>query len=114
MNTLDLFQKLKENKGLTVTKDLREFTRSGYAVALPDKETKILESDLDLSKFTSLLNDYSKQLADNQNIGLWIDQNIVYFDISEVIADKDQALKIAKERKQLAIFDFNSLESIYL
>lgn len=113
-NINNLYNTLLNNKGLTLNKDLTIFNGSGYAVALPNKETKIQESDLDLSKFTSLLQAYRSDISGNQKIGLWIDQGLLYIDISEVLDNKDQALSLAKNRSQLAIFDFNELKSIYL
>lgn len=40
-------------------------------------------------------------------VGAWIDDstNTLYLDLSEVVADRDTALKLAARRGQLAIFD---------
>ena len=46
--------------------------------------------------------------------GAWKDGDNVYFDVSVRHADKQQALKSAREHNQLAIFDVKNLESIYL
>ena len=49
-------------------------------------------------------------------LGMWYNEKDGnwYYDVSEHIADKDLALQLAKERKQLAIFDCSTGESIYL
>lgn len=52
----------------------------------------------------------------NAFVGGWLDFQTgkYYLDISENVQDKEMALKLAKERKQLAIFDLSTFESIYL
>lgn len=50
----------------------------------------------------------------NMYIGLWLDSNIMYIDISININDKVEALEFAKYNKQLAIYDLVNNDSIYL
>ncbi len=47
------------------------------------------------------------QVASPVYVGAWIDDdtNTLYLDLSEVVADRDTALKLAARRGQLAIFD---------
>ena len=42
------------------------------------------------------------------------DNGKVYFDISTNIIDKEQAIELAKKRHELAIFDIENCESIYV
>lgn len=56
-------------------------------------------------------------LRANEYYGTWKDEEDggkVYYDISENIQDKEEALRIAKERGELAIFDLETFESIYI
>jgi hypothetical protein len=57
------------------------------------------------------------ELKKNEYYGTWLDvedNNKLYCDISLNIENKEDALKIAKELDELAIFDLSTLESIYL
>lgn len=45
-------------------------------------------------------------------IGLWVNENDVYIDVSFNFNDKDKALSFAKSNKQLAIFDAINKECI--
>lgn len=47
-------------------------------------------------------------------IGLWLDNGIMYVDISINIIDKVEALEFGKYNKQLAIYDLVNNDSIYL
>lgn len=47
-------------------------------------------------------------------IGLWIDNGILYIDLSQYVGDKDIAIKLGKKHNQKAIFDWQFKESIYL
>lgn len=109
-----LFELLKQNKGLTLSKTLIPYTGSGYAVAFPNSGTVIKEVDCDLGTFRNLLESYRHKIRETETIGLWIDQDKVYFDVSEVVQDIGQALDLGKNRSQMAIFSFDSLESIFI
>lgn len=108
-----LINLLKDNGGFTVGKDLTAYSGKGYAVSLPDHETVILETDLTEENFDRLVNQYREELkANNQFIGCWKANNKIYFDITEIIDNHDRAIRLARERKQLAIFDYNSFQVI--
>lgn len=47
-------------------------------------------------------------------VGFWIDDGKIYLDISVNVGDKKEALRIAKENKQLAIYDCSDMETIRL
>lgn len=93
----ELYQLLIENKGFTLDHTLAPYKGKGYAVALQGKETQVKETDLDLNKFSDLLARYSERLENNQFLGSWIDQGIVYFDITEIHDDIGEAIAKGKE-----------------
>lgn len=47
-------------------------------------------------------------------MGTWVDQGVVYAEASEWYADYETAILVAKDRKELAIWDIASKESIYI
>ena len=58
-----------------------------------------------------------QNLAENEYYGTWKDMEDngkVYFDISTNIIDKAKAIELAKKRHELAIFDIENCESIYV
>ena len=112
MTILELFNTLKQNAGFTVDLFGDTYNGKGYAVSLPGNETKVIESDLDLSRFASLLAEYAPKLGSNKYLGAWLDQGVFYFDVSEIVPDKDTAIKLGKARNQLAVFSFDSFQSI--
>ena len=51
---------------------------------------------------------------DNAYLGAWIDEGITYIDISVLVENKEDALELGKVNNQLAIYDIENNESIYL
>ena len=67
--------------------------------------------------YDTLDNMLKVELKDNEYYGTWEDMEDngkVYFDISTNIIDKEQAIELAKKRHELAIFDIENCESIYV
>lgn len=85
--------------------------KKGYAVSITNNSNKSLIKAIDnlitkeLKKFKHLKKLY---------VGYWKDNKNHYIDLTKVINNKQEALKEAKKFKQLAIFDFKNLNSIYL
>jgi hypothetical protein len=91
-----------KNKGISINNNY-EIPKNGYMVAV--KNCNSIEGMLKV------------ELKKNEYYGTWLDvedNNKLYCDISLNIENKEDALKIAKELDELAIFDLSTLESIYL
>ena len=76
---------------------------SGYMVAIEDG-TIININDID-----SIIN-YIDSI--NGSCGLWVNDGKLYIDISINIESKEEALKLASDLKELAIFDCKELKDI--
>ena len=108
---------IKSNGGFTLNKDLQA-KQEGFACAISGHETVYNMdnvSELDIIEYIAS----KKELASkNSNLcfGSWLDSetNKLYLDLSEVLPSKKEALKKAYKRNQLAIFDLNTFESVYL
>lgn len=85
----------------------------GFMVATLGNEKKISLKDFNKKILKSYIKAHKKDLKD-AFIGTWIDNDIVYLDISKKEKSKNKALEIAKQNKQLAIFNLSNFESIYL
>ena len=90
------------NGGCTINRE-RVTPTKGYMVGVKGYDT--------------LDNMLKAELKDNEYYGTWKDMEDngkVYFDISTNIIDKEQAIELAKKRHELAIFDIENCESIYV
>lgn len=119
-NVANLYSKVLSNDGFS-TNHKNESPVTGFMVSLPDYETIVPADLLTFDLFKSIYNVYVKLaentsawLAGNVYFGAWVNDNKVYFDISQNIQDKSQAIASGKNWNQLAIFDLSTFESITL
>ena len=112
MDLKQLKQAVKTNGGATLTSDLDNAAiDSGYMVSLAGHEFK---TNIDLLTI-ELLKDYQR-IAEQYNayVGLWLDGDDLYLDISTNIQDQQQAIKMARDNNQLAIYDIDGGVSVYV
>lgn len=87
-----------------------KFSR-GYAVSLEGLEKKVnLHSEF-FPDVCVIVERYMQANADaiakpRHFLGLWIEDGTLYMDVSELVINETMARNIARERKQLAYFDF--------
>ena len=112
---LEEVKKIIKNGGDTLTKDLKKASlKNGYMVSLEGAESQVKSDDCQaIMKAIESKQEIIKD-RDNLYIGLWLDNNILYIDISINIIDKVDALEFGKYNKQLAIYDLKNNDSIYL
>lgn len=112
---IEEIKRIIENKGETLTKDLKKADlKKGFMVSLEGTESQVAGNDY--NEIMKAIADKKEIIKDRDNlyIGLWLDDNIMYVDISININDKIEALEFAKYNRQLAIFDLVNNDSIYL
>ena len=63
-----------------------------------------------------MMGNYREFIKDKQGlyIGLWLDSDVMYVDVSIHIIDYLEALEVARNNEQLAIYDLKNNDSIYL
>lgn len=108
-------KRIIENKGETLTKELKKAElKRGYIVSLKGTETQTKGDDY--QAIIKAIEEKQAIIKDKNNmyIGLWLDTDIMYIDVSINIIDKAEALEFAKYNKQLAIYDLVNNDSIYL
>lgn len=112
---LEDIKRIIENKGETLTKELKKADiNGGFMVSLEGAEVQKNINDINGIKKAI---EEKQEIIKNKNnmyIGLWLDNNIMYIDISININDKVEALEFGKYNKQLAIYDIVNNDSIYL
>ena len=109
MNANKFIQLLKENKGVSYNMVTKEYNpNKGFFVSLPSMETKVSLNSLSVDNIVTFINRHRTLLQDKTKfIGGWIDNNIVYLDISEQIENKREAFELGYQHNQLAIYDAN-------
>ena len=112
-NIKTIIREIKENNGGTYNKDLKSINaKSGYMVSLQGYERKC-KTDEETEKAINENMEIIRGL-DNAYLGAWIDEGITYIDISVLVENKSDALELGKVNNQLAIYDIQNNESIYL
>lgn len=108
-------KKIIENGGATLTKELKKASiKGGFMVSLEGAETQVKGEDY--QAINQAIKEKQEIIKDSNNlfIGLWLDNDIMYIDISINIIDKVEALEFGKYNKQLAIYDIANNNSVYL
>lgn len=112
-NIKTIIEEIKENNGGTYNKELKSINvKSGYMVSLQGYEVKS-RTDEETEQAIIKNMEIIKGL-DNAYLGAWIDEGIVYIDISVLVENKEDALELGKINNQIAIYDIQNNESIYL
>lgn len=98
-----------KNGGATINKYGKMVNlKSGYQVSKKDlytcKVDELTQSDIDK---------VVKNLNRGEYAGLWIENGVVYVDISERVATKRDALAVGKARNQISIFNWKKGDCIY-
>ena len=116
MNVNKFIQLLKNNSGVSYNMITKEYNpNKGFFVSLPNLETKVSLQSLSVDDIVTFINKHRSLLQDKTKfIGGWIDNEVVYLDISEQIFDKREALERGYKHNQLAIYDANKGEVIDL
>lgn len=114
---LDILNYAIQNKGLTYnlrTGKTCQFKR-GFYVSLKGYERKISIIDFTVSALHEYIGrNCFTLLRNNHFLGIWIDSQNIYLDISKRIKGYRAAIKLALQNKQKAIYWINAKTSIEL
>ena len=104
-------EKILKNGGATLTRELEEAQDTKrYIVSVYGKE-KVFKLN-QLEELGQAVLSYAKDLKKGYYIGLWVNDNKVYLDVSTSFDRKNQAMDFGKNNKQIAIFDIKENKSI--
>ena len=107
--------KIIENKGATLDKNYNNFSCSvGFMVSLKGQEVKVNKNDIEGIKREI---EKKREFIENKKglyIGLWLEDDILYIDVSIHIINYLRALEVARNNDQKAIYDLQKNDSIYL
>ena len=104
-----------ENKGATLDYNYNNFSSSnGFMVSVKGQEVKVNKNDIEeIKKEVEKKREFIKDKK-GLFIGLWLEDDILFIDISIHIIDYLEALEVARNNEQLAIYDLKNKDSIYL
>ena len=112
-NIKTIIEEIKKNNGGTYNKELKSINAErGFMVSLQGYEKKC-KTEQETEKAIIENMEIVKGL-DNAYLGAWIDEGIIYIDISILVENKEDALEMGKINNQLAIYDIENNASIYL
>ena len=104
-----------ENKGATLDYNYNNFKSDrGYMVSLKGQEVKVNKNDIEnIKKEIEKKREFIKDKK-GLFIGLWLEDDILYIDVSIYIIDYLKALEVARNNEQKAIYDLQKNDSIHL
>ena len=104
-----------ENKGATLDYNYNNFnSENGFMVSLKGQEVKVNKNDIEnIKKEIEKKKDF---IQDKKGlyVGLWLEDDILYIDVSIHIINYLRALEVARNNEQKAIYDLQKNDSIYL
>lgn len=104
-----------ENRGSTLDSNYNNFnSNEGFMVSIKGQEVKVNKNDIQGIKKEI---EKKREFIGNKKglfVGLWLDNDIMFIDVSIHIIDYMEALEVARNNDQLAIFDLKNNDSIYL
>lgn len=88
---------------------------SGYAVSVHPEHERVFDRPVTSDDLRAYIADTANALAlPGRVLGGWHDPNTgrVYLDVSVVTADLSDAVRLAQDAGQIAVFDFSAMSSI--
>ena len=112
---LEDIKRIIENEGATLDKDYNDFKSDvGFMVSLKGQEVKVNKNDIKGIK--KEIEEKREFIKDKKGlyVGLWLEDDIIYIDVSIHIVNYSKALRVARNNDQKAIYDLQKNDSIYL
>jgi len=116
MKARELRKILDTNGGVTLHLNGDIFSPvQGYQVSVKDCYKVLYKRVTDFELTGFCINTMYEAIANESSfIGLWIDEDYLYIDVSDYYMNKNEALSEAQKRNQKAVFDWQYKESLYL
>ena len=110
-----MIKEMIKNGGATLDVNYNNFNASaGYMVSIKGHEKKININDIENIKKEIIKKMELIKRKKSYFVGLWVDNELMYIDISKHIIKYNRALEVARNNKQLAIYDLKNNKNIYL
>ena len=114
METKKIMEIIK-NEGATLDYNLKDFNSNvGFMVSIKGQEIKVNKNNIQgIKKEIEKKREFIKNKK-GLYVGLWVDNDIMYIDVSIHIINYLEALEVGRNNNQLAIYDLKHKNSIYL
>lgn len=76
-----------------------------YIVSLPGEKVFDTAKDGAVERATVAVLEDMERTGENMSVGLWMDRGLLYVDVSESYDSLEDAMRVGRERDQLAIYD---------
>ena len=114
-NLKEFIASIIENGGATYNLAMGDTAHSGYMVSKKGFEMKFPTEKNVKQAVIQFMEAYGFELYEVENfMGAWIDEGILYMDISNNFEKRSDAIREGYKNEQLAIFDVVAQESLYL
>lgn len=100
---LDILETINRDGGITLSPVGSPIPTSGYIVSLPEWGEVL---PLDKTTEDDIIS-FVNTVPEDKLFGAWVDDGVLYLDVSEHFKDKKEAIKAGKKRAQKAIWDLN-------
>ena len=109
-----LADKVESSGGFTYSPVGNKSPKSGYAMALnPMYEERVPLRDFGPDHVAEYRKKWAAVLAEPNNyLGAWVQDGYVYLDVSVVVSDESEAMDVARQNQQRAIFNLSTFEEI--
>tara|TARA_R110002020_G_scaffold384286_6_gene595272 strand:+ start:1077 stop:3455 length:2379 start_codon:yes stop_codon:yes gene_type:complete len=103
---------VETNFGATISHNLRLWqSEGGFQVALKGHEKAIQPS---VESFLKYLDEVKVELKEDRFIGLWLEDGVLYADISVFIEDEKEAIAFGEAEEQKGIWSWRESKTLYL
>jgi hypothetical protein len=110
----EIYKKALSNGGLTFSLIKNKCVSKGFAVSFSKKFEKIINvadfTARDITTFISNLGGLPKEAC----LGVWINKDLVYLDVSVVYNDSEKALRRARDLGEIAIYDLSKKSELFI
>jgi hypothetical protein len=114
-NLKEFVAAIVKNGGATYNLAIGDTAHSGYMVSKKGFEMKFLPETKVRDAVIQFMEAYGFELCFEENyMGAWVDEGILYMDISNNFEKRSEAIREGYKNEQLAIYDVVAQESVYL
>ena len=114
-NLKEFVAAIVKNGGATYNLAMGDTAHKGYMVSKKGFEMKFLPETEVRVAVIQFMEKYGFELYEVENfMGAWIDEGILYMDISNNFTKRSEAIREGYKNEQLAIYDVVAQESVYL
>jgi hypothetical protein len=114
-NLKEFVAAIVKNGGATYNLAIGDTAHKGYMVSKKGFEMKFLPETEVKDAVIQFMEKYGFELYEVENfMGAWVDEGILYMDISNNFEKRSEAIKEGYKNEQLAIYDVVAQESVYL